>query len=660
MLIITIMRSVTKNRTRTIKVKATIEHAREAVGISESKAEHYQELIRRYTLGYNTLVSVLGKLFTETSEEMYPLRLEEVRKSVDTFEKETHKFNDDPTVKTILKRTRPRLQWLPFIGSYIRRSNRKELKSRIEELIERNVRKRYSRQGKNVENFNFDASRLVYQLELAEWGKIQDKLPRRLRVLLNRLDSIVREGSGGAARAYINGFTSTFQRLGYVSPDNQPLFLLDILPRLRQLDMFLEYLGARGMVPEYSFLSKTGAVRLFELLNEEDRSFAKYRFHRGLSFFKPMFINGKLAAFAKSGKNITSLTELVRSLPLGRRNAGFRMVLKTPLYADLYEMTRLQLTPREYIEFAFDYGNIPINFKGEKTSVIQLIKDVVEKNTFGASLLMKNPNLLFSSGLDSFLQELPVPATQPALVSNLRQEPISINNVPKKKIGWFDVLFSEDNPLRGSASRVYQKLRGLGLEYRLKQVPKEQLETFCYQVLELPLPLLSPLLRDDVLFEAYVGNLGDVTLLEKLDEVAKSGRNLYRNLYTTLRPPEGKLLSLANRVGIREEKPAADLGRNGGYRRIVIWGDLKSTQKREIQASINDGAEIIFLDASAKSFPMADAVFFVKPRGGHSDYNRAADVYQKRGIDMYHERRHVGSKSLVNGIYSIQLTKADA
>jgi hypothetical protein len=639
--------------TRKKKFKLHIHQiVRDMVGASEGASREYVRGVAELKRQYSNLGYAVGRLFEP--DDNYAVRLNLASEQLDRFEKQIKDFTSDPTVRAIFRETAPphaRIPFFSFVHHYIRRSHRSAMAERYRELINQRLLSKY---GGQVKNYN--ASQIVNTFESAEWAVRQKELFFPLRKLFRQLEYISREGGSDVARLYIESVALFLPRHRQISPNNLPLFFLDTLSSVPNFILNIAGLA----MPSYVTLGKIGAARLYGILHEEDRSFQMYPMQRAINLTKPLKMQQEGQFLLSSGINLDTVATLVETLQIGRRNYGFSVLVKNPAYVTAFESLRAHLDARTYMSFLLDYGGITIAVNVQQTPMVDVVNEAVKKNMSGAVQLVRDPTLLTDGNLDGFLQAPQTADSKKDVVKS--REKVESKPTPayarRERVSWFDMMFPEYHPLRYLVEPAYQQLVGLGGEHRLKDVPIGKLEVFCEEIQELPTPVLVHLIRDNDLFDAYLQKLEDQTLLQKLQEPPKEG-NLYRHLRQALHPPEHPVVSAAKRVADIEGNEQEYLSNSGsGYRRIVVWGELTSEQQQRISSAIGDEANIVFVDASAKNFPHADAAFFVKPRGGHLNYSRAYTFYRNDGTDIYNQRRHVGSTSLIAGIRNIQRAKS--
>lgn len=91
------------------------------------------------------------------------------------------------------------------------------------------------------------------------------------------------------------------------------------------------------------------------------------------------------------------------------------------------------------------------------------------------------------------------------------------------------------------------------------------------------------------------------------------------------------------------------------YNKIAVWGNFNPREKHDLRERTD--CELVFIDAArnVQRFPLTEALLIVSSRGGsHSYEQRILRFYQRRGADIYHERRHTGTTTITDLIFFIQ------
>lgn len=636
-----------RKRTVEVKVQAT-DLISVATNLPREDAEKYKILAARYHRRYSEFFYTIKQLFEENNEQSYRSRLTDVSDALDTFGREAREFGNHPLTKKVSSSITPSTAFLsmPYIGRLLNRLREEDTEARMKKLVEERF---FSAYGYRAQS-NHDFSDIMNKLRLAKFVGLHSGLPSRLRRILTHLERIEENGGSEAAISFLTAFTRVLPRKTPTGTDYLPAYFIDQLSRTNDIALaaLFQIYERFGFVDRYASLGKMGAVTLNTALQQESSRFARYRMQNSLNFIRPVLLVDELKDLSDD-INIATLSTLVRTSPIGKRNYIFKTLLKNPSYVSGFENLSPAIAPEVYTAFLMGYGDIPITINGRETSVFDIVNETASKNKSGAAWLVRNPSIWTSPDLSAKVKELQTIKEKPEVTYTKRR---------RERVGWFDVIFSADHPLRPLVRTVYQRLSPLGGEHRLKQVPQEKLKQFCDQVQEIPKPLLVHLVRDPELFEAYLERLDDGALFERFERIALEGGNLYRELYDELKPPSSKnpMLSALNHVFGMVDEQLPEPG-NNRYGQIVVWGDLKEVQKREIQVAV-DSTKLIFVNplTEAKRLPDTDAVLFVTGRGvSHGQYYSAKGHYKRLlGTDVYHISRQVGSSSIIRYIRNIQ------
>ncbi|MBI4009765.1 MAG: hypothetical protein HY361_01025 [Candidatus Aenigmarchaeota archaeon] len=637
--------------------------------ISERKSKSFLENANDYRKSYLTLVSAVGHLFREDSDARYKSALDFVHLQLERYERELEEFTSDPTVKTIERKTKPStalirlltpLLLIPRLGTELGNYIRQAKRNSMSEEIRTSVEKRFSHYRSTV-NVNPPAIEGIKDtLEIAEFGMMQRKLPTLLRKLLEQLNDISESGGGAAARLYLTELTSVLPSLTIIPRSNLPLFLVDNLPRIgRSYSSLQRLLNLPYASEAFKKLGESNAIKLYEMLYV-DKGKPKPRWRALMDFYNARYVSEVLDSL-KDGVNPSVVAHLISTLPLERRHYGFDMLLKHPQYAIAFEGLGDWTSPKEYMIFLLDYADIPVALNGKVTPIFEIVNEVTHTNKSGAAWLIRNPSIWTDDGLDDLLEELkrpPAPVSEqpaPQQAPEQKEEKTTLTSRPTRRVNWLDMVISPDNPQRPLVDSTYRRLAMSQTEHRLKYVPREQLEQFCQRIQVLPTPVLTLITRDDALFNRYLSRLEDDQLHERLQDVPTE-ENLYKVLIRELQIKESRVLTLISFAANGKKEEPSPTSVNGKYRRIAIWGDIKSEQQQSIQAAVN-GTDLIFVHPSTDvdRVPYSDAVIVISRRGvSHGQYEGAKEVYRGRGADVYHLSRQVGVKSIANAVRNIQ------